>query len=106
MTSTSHIEIYQPDDGQTQIEVRRENETLWLSQAQMAELFERDSDTIGLHLKNIFAVEELEESSTTKESSVVRQKGKRQVQRKIRFYNMEAPISVDYRVNSKKGTGF
>jgi len=71
-----------------------ENETLWLSQAQMAELFEKDTDTIGLHLKNIFAEGELDETTTTEESSVVRQEGKRQVRRKIRFYNLGAALSV------------
>ncbi len=106
MTSTSHIEIYQSDDGQTQIEVRLEQDTLWVSQAQLAELFEKDSDTIGLHLKNIYGEGELDESATTEESSVVRQEGKRQVRRKIRFYNLDAAISVGYRVNSKKGTQF
>ncbi len=106
MTPTSHIEIYESDDGQTQIDVRLEHETLWLSQAQMAELFERDSDTIGLHLKNIYLEGELNESATTEESSVVRQEGKRQVRRKLRFYNLDAAISVGYRVNSKKGTQF
>ena len=83
MTSGSHIEIYQSNDGQTQIEVRLEHETLWLSQAQLAELFEKDSDTIGLHLRNIFAEGELDESATTEESSVVRQEGRRQVRRLI-----------------------
>lgn len=106
MTSGSHMEIYQSNDGQTQIEVRLEHETLWLSQAQLAELFEKDSNTIGLHLKNIFAEGELDESATTEESSVVRQEGRRQVRRKIRCYNLDAAISVGYRVNSRKGTQF
>ncbi len=106
MTTGSHIEIYQSEDGETQIEVRLEQETLWLSQVQMAELFEKDTDTISLHLKNIYAEGELDEQATTEESSVVRQEGKRQVRRKIRFYNLDAIISVGYRVNSKKGTQF
>ncbi|MDT8453479.1 MAG: virulence protein RhuM/Fic/DOC family protein [Gammaproteobacteria bacterium] len=100
------IEIFETPDGQTQIEVRFERETIWLSQAQMAQLFEKDSDTIGLHLKNIFKTNELEESATTENSSVVRQEGKRQIRRKIKFYNLDAIISVGYRVNSKKGTQF
>ena len=106
MTSASHIEIYQTDDGQTRIELRLEQDTLWLSQAQMAKLFEKDTDTISLHLKNIYQEGELEESSTTEDSSVVRQEGKREVRRKIRFYNLDAAISVGYRVNSRKGTQF
>jgi prophage maintenance system killer protein len=106
MSSQSQIVIYEAGDGQTRIEVRFEQETIWLSQAQMAELFDKDSDTIGLHLKNIYQSGELDENSTTEESSVVRQEGKRQVQRTIKLYNLDAVISVGYRVNSKKGTQF
>ncbi len=106
MTETQQIEIYQSEDGQTQIQVRLEKDTLWLSQAQMAELFGKDSDTIGLHLRNIYQSGELEKSATTEESSVVRREGDRQVSRKIKFYNLDAVISVGYRVNSKKGTRF
>jgi len=106
MTPSSQIEIYETKDGQTRIEIRLEKDTLWLSQAQMAELFERDSDSISLHLKNIYAEGELDESATTEESSVVRKEGKREVRRKIRLYNLDAAISVGYRVNSRKGTQF
>lgn len=102
LTEKKQIEIYQSEDGQTQIQVRLEKDTIWLSQAQMAELFDKNSDTIGLHLKNIYKSRELEKSATTEESSVVRQEGKRQVRRKIKFYNLDAIISVGYRVNSKK----
>jgi prophage maintenance system killer protein len=102
----NNIIIYQTNDGQTQVEVRFEHDTIWLSQAQMAELFDKDSDTIGLHLKNIYNTGELDENSTTEQSSVVRQEGRRQVKRKIKFYNLDAIISVGYRVNSKKGTQF
>lgn len=100
------IEIYQTDDGQTQIDVRFEQDSIWLSQTQMAELFDKDSDTIGLHLKNIYESGELDQPATTEESSVVRQEGKREVKRKVRFYNLDAIISVGYRVNSIKGTQF
>ena len=79
MTENKQIEIYQSEDGQTQIQVRLEKDTIWLSQAQMAELFDKNSDTIGLHLRNIYNSGELEQSATTEESSVVRQEGKRQV---------------------------
>jgi hypothetical protein len=106
MAEKKQIEIYQSDDGQTQIEVRLEKDTLWLSQAQMAELFDKDSDTIRLHLRNIYKFGELERLATTEDSSVVRQEGKRQVQRKIKFYNLYAIISAGYRVNLKKGTRF
>lgn len=105
-TNNDTFEIYVADDGQTQIEIRLEQETLWLSQAQMAILFDKDSDTIGLHLKNIYSEGELTAEVTTEESSVVRQEGQRQVRRTIRFYNLDAIISVGYRVNSKKGTQF
>ena len=104
--STGQIAIYQTADGQTQIDVRFEQGTFWLSQAQMAEVFDKDSDTIGLHLRNIYESGELDESATTEDSSVVRQEGKRQVRRSIRFYNLDAAISVGYRVNSIKGTQF
>ena len=86
--------------------MRFEQDTIWLCQAQMAELFDKDTDSIGLHLKNIFKSKELEEASTTEDSSVVRQEGSRQVKRRIKFYNLDAIISVGYRVNSKKGTQF
>jgi len=69
------IEIFLSDDGQTQVEVCFEQDTLWLSQSQMAELFDKDRDTIGLHLKNIYESGELDELITTEESSVVRQEG-------------------------------
>jgi hypothetical protein len=102
----SEIIIYQSPDGKAQLDVRMDNQTVWLSQKQMAELFDKDSDTIGLHLKNIFAEEELEESATTELFSVVQQEGTRNVKRQIRFYNLDAIISVGYRVNSKRGTQF
>lgn len=102
----SEIKIYQTDDGQTTIDVTFENETVWLTQKQMALLFDKDSDTIGLHLKNIYQSGELEEFATTEESSVVQKEGNRQVQRKIKIYNLDAIISVGYRVNSKRGIQF
>jgi len=79
VTENKQIEIYQSEDGQMQIQVRLEKDTVWLSQAQMAELFDKNSDTIGLHLRNIYKPGELEQSATTEESSVVRQEGKRLV---------------------------
>ncbi len=102
----SEIKIYNTPDGKTSIEVKLEKETVWLSQKQMAELFEKDSDTIGLHLRNIYKSEELDEVSTTEKYSVVRQEGKRTVKRQIKFYNLDAIISVGYRVNSKRGVLF
>jgi hypothetical protein len=106
LMAESDIKIYQTEDGQTEINVRFENETVWLTQKQMAQLFDKDSDTIGLHLKNIYQSGELEEFATTEDSSVVQQEGKRQVQRKIKLFNLDAIISVGYRVNSKRGIQF
>jgi len=104
--SDSEIKIFQSEDGNTEVQVNFDNETEWLSQKQMAQLFDKDSDTIGLHLKNIYNTGELIEGSTTEESSVVQIEGNRKVKRRIKFYNLDAIISVGYRVNSKRGTQF
>lgn len=79
----NQIEIYQGVDGQAQVEVKFEQETVWLSQKQMGILFDKDTDTIGLHLRNIYKDEELDENLTTEDSSVVQQEGKRKVTRSI-----------------------
>lgn len=102
----AEILIYISEDKSNEIQVRLEGDTIWLSQRQMSELFEKDSDTIGLHLKNIYNSGELEEGSTTEYSSVVQTEGQRQVRRKIKLYNLDAIISVGYRVNSIRGTQF
>jgi len=102
----SEIKIFQSEDGNTEVQVKFDNETVWLSQKQMAQLFDKDSDTIGLHLKNIYSSRELSESSTAEESSVVQIEENRKVKRRIKFYNLDAIISVGYRVNSKRGTQF
>lgn len=88
------------------IQVTLNKETIWLTQKQMAELFDKDTDTIGLHLKNIYNTKELSKNSTTEKYSVVHQEGKREVKRTIQHYNLDAIISIGYRVNSKKGTQF
>ena len=100
------IGIYQSADGQTQVEVRFDTDTVWLSQAQMAQLFDTSTDNISLHLKNIYAEAELEEKTTTEDYSVVRAEGKRQVTRQIKHYNLDAVLSVGYRVKSKNATQF
>lgn len=104
----SEILLYQSNELTEHIEVRidEEKETIWLTQKQMGVLFEKDTDTIGLHLKNIYAEEELIENSTTELFSVVQKEGSRNVKRNIRFYNLDAILSVGYRVNSKRGTQF
>ena len=102
----SEIFIYQSAEEANEIQVRLESDTIWLSQKQMAELFEKDTDTIGLHLKNIFQTGELDEKSTTEEYSVVQKEGNRNVKRSIKHFNLDAIISVGYRVNSVRGTQF
>ena len=96
---TNQIEIYQSQDGQTQVEVRFEQDTIWLNQKQMAELFGKDSDTIGIHLRNIYKEKELDEAPNTEDFSVVQKEGNRNIQRRIKFYNLDAILSVGYRVN-------
>ena len=98
--------IYKTDDGRVKLDVRLENETLWMTQADMARLFQCSTDNISLHLKNIYDEGELERSATTEEFSVVRQEGKRTVRRKMTFYNLDAIISVGYRVKSLIATRF
>lgn len=94
------------ESGDQRVQVRLEGETVWLTQAQMAELFDTSTDNISLHLKNIYAEKELQESATTEDFSVVRQEGVRQVKRQLKHYNLDAIISVGYRVNSTRATRF
>lgn len=105
-SNTSELILYQTEDGKTKLEVRLQDETVWLSQKQMAELFDCSIDNIALHLKNIYASGELEEKATAEDSSVVQKEGSRNVSRKKRLYNLDAIISVGYRVNSMRGTQF
>ena len=100
------IVIYSTENGETVIDVKLENETIWLTQKLMSELFEKDSDTIGLHIKNILTEAELDEKATTELFSVVQQEGKRSIKRNLKFYNLDMILSVGYRVNSKKRTQF
>lgn len=100
------IIIYQTEDGQTQIDVRLENETVWLTQAQMVELFQTTKQNVSLHVSNVFKEGELEKESTVKEYLTVQQEGKRAVSRQVKYYNLDVIISVGYRVKSKRGTAF
>ncbi|HDZ47086.1 hypothetical protein LCGC14_0154190 [marine sediment metagenome] len=100
------IQIFTSEDGQAHLEVTLEQETVWLSQAQMGDLFATTSENVLMHLQNIFKDEELSEQATTKNFLVVRQEGKRQVRRSIKHYNLDAIISVGYRVSSKRATQF
>lgn len=100
------IILFEADDGKTRLEVQLDHETVWLSQRQMAELFEKDTDTIGLHIRNLYKEGELTREATTEESSVVQGEGGRRVRRKVQFYNLDVIISVGYRVKSQRGTQF
>jgi hypothetical protein len=104
----NEIVIYQADSSAERIDVQidAERETIWLSQKQMGVLFGKDTDTIGLHLKNIFHEQEINEALTTEFFSVIQKEGKRNVKRNIKHYNLDAILSVGYRVNSKRGTQF
>ncbi len=98
--------VYQTDAGQVKIDIRLTNETLWMTQVDMAQLFQCSADNISLHLKNVYEEGELDQSATTEDFSVVRQEGKRAVRRKMTFYNLDAVISVGYRVKSLIATRF
>ena len=100
------IIIYQTEDGQTRIDVRMQDETVWLTQAQMAELFQTDRTSIVRHINNIYKVDELERSSTCAKIAQVQTEGRRQVRRMIPYFNLDMIISVGYRVNSKRGIKF
>jgi hypothetical protein len=102
----SEIILYQTEDGRTRIQCRLEDETLWLTQAQMAELFETTPQNVTLHLKSIFAEGELVESATCKDYLQVRLEGGREVSRKLRHYRLEAVLAVGFRVRSHRGTQF
>jgi hypothetical protein len=104
----NEIVIYQTESSAERIDVQidAERETIWLSQKQMGVLFGKDTDTIGLHLKNIFHEQEINEALTTEFFSVIQKEGKRNVKRNIKYYNLDAILSVGYRVNSKRGTQF
>ena len=98
--------IYNTPEEQVSVDVIVKDETIWVTQRTMAELFGCSSDNISLHLKNIYASNELQENSTAEEFSVVRKEGSRNINRKVTFYNLDAIISVGYRVNSSKATKF
>lgn len=102
----NEIIIYQTQDGQTKIDVRLENETVWLTQNQMAELFQTTKQNVSSHIKNIFEEGELSENSTVKDYLTVQQEGNRKVSRNVSHYNLDVIISVGYRVKSLRGTQF
>lgn len=106
MNQNNQIIIYQTDDDQTQIDVRLENETVWLTQAQMAELFQTDRTSIVRHINKIYADDELDRDSTCAKIAQVQKEGQRTVRRSIPYFNLDMIISVGYRVNSKRGVKF
>ncbi len=103
---TSNLIIYQSEDGQPRLEVRLDDETVWLSQKLMAELFQKDVRTINEHIQNIFEEGELEADSTIRNFRIVQREGKRDVTRSVDFYNLDMIISVGYRVRSHVATRF
>ena len=102
----SELLIYQTEDGKTRLQVRLENETVWLTQKMMAELFQKDVRTINEHIRNIFDEAELKPEGTIRKFRIVQLEGTRQVAREVDFYNLDVIIGVGYRVKSHRGTQF
>ena len=100
------IIIYQTADGQTAIDVRLENETVWLSLDLMARLFERDKSVVSRHIQNVYREGELDRGSTVAKNATVKFENGRRVVRQIEYYNLDVIISVGYRVKSQRGTQF
>lgn len=100
------IVLYRPDQLASHIEVRLEDDTVWLNRNQISVLFDRDVKTIGKHINNVFSEGELEEKSTVAKFATVQNEGSRQVERQVEHYNLDVIISVGYRVKSKQGTQF
>jgi len=103
---TSELIIYQTEDGQTKIQTRLEDETVWLTQAQMVELFGKAKSTLSEHIKNVFEEGELEKLATVRNFRTVQIEGNREVERDLEYYNLDVIISVGYRVKSLQGTRF
>ncbi len=105
-TPGSDLILYQTEDGKTRIQCRFEDESIWLTQAQIAELYQKDVKTINEHLLNIHEDKELDENSTIRKFRIVRLEGKREVTREISHYSLQAILAVGFRVRSKRGTQF
>ena len=104
--TTGEIVLYEAPDGQIRLDVRLEQETVWLSQTQMAELFGRERSVITKHLRNVYAEGELAVEGTSAKLAQVQTEGGRTVTREVDHYNLDAILSVGYRVNPKRGTQF
>ena len=100
------IAVYESAEGEVRVDVRLERETVWLTQRQMAQVFDTSPENVLMHLRNIFVSGELEPDATTKEFLAVQTEGRRQVRRRLKHYNLDAIISVGYRVNSRRGVRF
>ena len=101
-----NIQIYMSDDGTTRLEVKLENDTVWLTQSQMVQLFQTTKQNVSLHINNIFKESELEKKATVKEYLIVQNEGGRTVTRSVNYYDLDVIISVGYRVKSHRGTQF
>ncbi|WP_207705515.1 virulence RhuM family protein [Hathewaya massiliensis] len=106
MEENNSILIYQTEDGTTKVDVRLENETVWMTQKAIAELYQKNVRTINDHIINIYNEGELEESLTIRKNRIVQNEGNRRVQREVSFYNLEMIIAIGYRVRSHRGTQF
>jgi death-on-curing family protein len=106
MLMEKQMDIFSDPNGKIQIEVQFEGETFWLNMNQIARLFEKDKSVISRHMRNIFAEGELDRNSTVAKNATVQVESGRQVKRELEFYNLDAILSVGYRVNSKRGTQF
>lgn len=106
MNQEHQIVLYQVEDTNICVNVMFKEDTFWMTQKAMADLFDCTTDNISLHLKNIYREEELDENATTELFSIVQNEGQRNVKRKVKCYNLDAIIAVGYRVNSKKATRF
>ncbi|MFC3906833.1 virulence RhuM family protein [Clostridium disporicum] len=106
MIDRNNIIMYQSDDGKFKIDVRVEDETVWLTQRGISELYQKGVNTINEHIKNIFNEGELREESTIRKNRIVQIEGNRQVEREVAFYNLDMILAVGYRVRSQRGTQF
>ncbi len=106
MPTTSKILLYQNEDGNIRLDVRLQDETLWLTQLQLAELFQKDRRTVSEHITNIYEEGELIQEATIRNFRTVQKEGEREVERDLAFYNLDVIISVGYRARSHRGTQF
>ncbi|GAA4058166.1 virulence RhuM family protein [Amphibacillus indicireducens] len=106
MSNDSQFLMYQTEDGETKINVRLEDETVWMTQRAMADLYQKRIPTINEHIKNIYQERELDETATIRKNLIVQTEGTRQVEREVAFYNLEMILAVGYRVRSHRGTQF